>query len=276
MRLLGIPSPRGNDRSATREYRPCGETGRQLGRETDQVNSDSPECRPGGERIPTPQGQARLCTGGIVRYVAISGRPIPPQGSVTSKSWPGRLSTLGGLYRQLWGRVLTSGAKSAGNTDRSRKNRSRIPTFHAKNSRHYRPLTQVSDRFYRRGACKVRMLVGRTPANSPATDAYPPSPTIPTPRANPAVIEEPGAPQYRRLTHAFVARSRKTAHFCRADGHNTDPWHNEYRPRGQRIQTPCAREYRPAAHDNTDRSRKNRREYRPLMQRIPTPRASLV
>jgi hypothetical protein len=112
----------------------------------------------------------------------------------------------------------------------------------------------------------VRMLAGRTVAEMAATDAYPPSPTIPTPRANLAVIEKFGAPQYRPLTHVFVARSREAAHFCRAyppqyrpltqgiptaRAKNTDPWRKG-------IPTPGAREYRLPAQKR---------------QRIPTSRA---
>jgi hypothetical protein len=70
------------------------------------------------------------------------------------------------------------------------------------------------------------------------------------------------------------AAKRRT--FCWADDRNTDPWHNEYRPRRQRIPTRGAREYRPVAQGNTDLSRKNGREYRLLAQGIPTPRTSLV
>src|SRR5829696_6936468 len=111
------------------------------------------------------------------------------------------------------------------------------------------------------------MLAGRTAADMTATDVYPPSPTIETPRANLAVIEKLGAPQYRPLTHVFAARSREAAHFFCADGHDTDPLRKEYRPRGQRIQTPRAREYRPPAQkwpriptsraNNTDPSHKS-------------------
>jgi len=161
-----------------------------------------------------------------------------------------------------------------------------IPTLRAKISQEYRPFTQrtaailTSDAsfgsFLRRGVFKVRMLAGRMAPEMAATDAYPPSPTIPTPCANLAVIEKLGAPRYRPLTHVFVSRSREAADLCRADGHNTDPWHNEYRPRGQRIQTPRASEYRPLAQGNTDLPRRNGREYRLLAQRIPTPRTSLV
>ena len=68
-----------------------------------------------------------------------------------------------------------------------------------------------------------------------------------------------------------VAAKRRT--FCRADGHNTDPWHNEYRPRAQRIPTPRAKNTDPARRGIlTSRAR----EYRPPAQkraRIPTPRA---
>jgi len=111
------------------------------------------------------------------------------------------------------------------------------------------------------------MLAGRTAAGMAATDAYPPSPTIPTPRANLAVIEKFGAPQYRPLTHVFVARSCEAAHFCRADS-------PQYRPLTQGIPTARAK--------NTDASRKGiptrgAREYRPPAQkwpRIPTSRAS--